>query len=243
MLGDFRHGSPLVMYFRGRRLVDVRADGEKPADETDGSTPVVHAGVDLFPDPAHPGAGDVFPLADGTVVDLVDEEKDPAFRWLGYAVVVRHNNKTDGRETYSLYAHLRDPPGGEVGNGGGDAMEMKAATTRPGAGGAAGAAASQPVDNDKPDNEAMAPKVRRLFIGDEVKAGKTTLGYAGASGAAFGPAGPRLHVEVRHFNGHFHPAWRGLYGVPGKTFDPAVFERDWVDPERFAAPAGPATRP
>lgn len=236
-LGDFRHGGEAVLYFDGRHLVDVRADGRKPDQPFDGFRAVVFAGVDLYPDPAkgtEKAVDDsVYPIADGVVVDLVGEEKDPAFRSLGFAVLVRHRQKVGGRETYSLYGHLREAPGQR--SAGGDEEMMK----KPGPGNpATQPAAAQPAaggDAARAPEEPGTPV--RLLVGDEVTAGKTYLGSMGDSGAPGG--GRRAHVEVRHFPGWSHRAWRGPYGIPGLTFHEDDFKRDWIDPEHFFALARP----
>src|SRR5207237_1028247 len=129
----------------------------------------------------------VYPIADGVVVDLVGEEKDPAYRSLGFAVLVRHRQKVGGRETYSLYGHLREPPGQRYA-GDDEAMKKNAPPTRPADGVVAARAPEEPG----------TPV--RLLVGDKVKAGKTFLGTMGDTGA---PGGRRADLEVRHFAGWF----------------------------------------
>ena len=78
----------------------------------------------------HPGSNlvascgtDVYPLADGTVVDRIGDVGDPDFNTIGYMIIVEHPAALRGEQFYSAYFHLDEPPAVVEG------MEVKAGRT------------------------------------------------------------------------------------------------------------------
>jgi hypothetical protein len=65
-----------------------------------------HAGVDIVA----PCETNVYPLANGRVVDLISEPTDRDWKTLGYMVMVEHPESMTGRVFYTLYLHLLDSP-------------------------------------------------------------------------------------------------------------------------------------
>jgi murein DD-endopeptidase MepM/ murein hydrolase activator NlpD len=57
----------------------------------------------------------VFPIADGTVDDVVLSPNDKDFTSLGYMVIVEHKAKLGGKPTFSIYLHLKAKPKVEAG--------------------------------------------------------------------------------------------------------------------------------
>lgn len=65
-----------------------------------------HPGIDIVSDCGSP----IHSFADGEVTDLIKDEKDPRFKFLGYMVIVKHLEPINGKDTYSLYLHMKEPP-------------------------------------------------------------------------------------------------------------------------------------
>ena len=65
-----------------------------------------HPGVDLVA----PCGTDIFAFADGTVTDIIAKENDLDFDQLGYMVIVKHPASLIGKEFYTLYLHMQEPP-------------------------------------------------------------------------------------------------------------------------------------
>lgn len=130
-VGEFHHGTKCIGYYDDKNhLVDIQVAG-KPSNTANVATKkLVHAGVDIV---AVKGSA-VFPIADGTVIDVVKEKDDPAFAYLGYMVIVKHDEKLRGLKTYSLYLHMNEPPAIAVGK------DVVAGKTQLGAVGSTGAA-------------------------------------------------------------------------------------------------------
>lgn len=65
-----------------------------------------HPGIDIVADCGSP----IYAFADGEVMELIKDEKDPHFKFLGYMVIVKHLEPINGKDTYSLYLHMKEPP-------------------------------------------------------------------------------------------------------------------------------------
>lgn len=95
-IGEFRHGT----------LVTKLPSGSLVAAPTPEDVTHTHAGVDIVAECGEP----VYAVAEGTVIDMIVSERDSDHRWLGYMVVVKHAEPTNGRDTYSAYFHMNEPP-------------------------------------------------------------------------------------------------------------------------------------
>ena len=99
-LGKFRHGT-LVQSKKtllGRKKIIV-APSPSAATHT-------HPGVDIV---AKCGSS-IYSAADGYVVDVIDNNKDRDFKFLGYMALVKHAAGIGGKDAYSLYLHMEAKP-------------------------------------------------------------------------------------------------------------------------------------
>jgi|GEM_PF-1126930 len=109
-LGDFKHGTKCTGFYTATapggslKLVDIQLPEKDSAKPYTKSKSLVHAGIDIV---AIEGS-QIYSVADGTVDDIVQSPSDENFATLGYAVVVEHERKVDGKPTYSLYLHMRE---------------------------------------------------------------------------------------------------------------------------------------
>jgi murein DD-endopeptidase MepM/ murein hydrolase activator NlpD len=94
-LGDFRHGT----------LVTKNEEGGLVLATSPAGPVLTHPGVDLVAQCGTP----IHPFADGEVVDVIDKDTDPDFRFLGYMVMLKHRT-IKGKQTFSLYLHMEEPP-------------------------------------------------------------------------------------------------------------------------------------
>jgi len=112
-LGEFRHGTLVKKVGSGPNEVLEVASSSAEATDT-------HPGDDLVASCGSP----VYTLADGLVVDVISDESDPDFRYLGYMVRIKHAATSTGlplpavqmKQTETLYLHLQDPPQVQVGD-------------------------------------------------------------------------------------------------------------------------------
>lgn len=115
--GEFRHGTKCVGYYetdeakQKDRLVDIQVAGTATTKAYSKTKSLVHAGVDIIA----PEKSDVFPIADGTVDQVLSAPSDKDFNSLGYMVIIEHKAQTNGKPTFSLYLHLKEKPKVEVG--------------------------------------------------------------------------------------------------------------------------------
>jgi hypothetical protein len=110
-VGEFRHGTKCTGYYDESGLVDIQSAGRPTSKEYVRTKSLIHAGVDLVA----PEGSDVFPIADGTVDDVISSDKDPNFGALGYMLLIQHKVTAADKPTYSLYLHLREKPSVGVG--------------------------------------------------------------------------------------------------------------------------------
>lgn len=117
----FRFGTECIGYYglstdttnaTVAKLLGIRGRSESPVPGALFSCDLIHAGIDIA---ASPGS-DVFPIANGQVIDVIDAEKTKDFSALGYMVMVQHDQMVAGKIVYSLYLHLRDSPDVKKGN-------------------------------------------------------------------------------------------------------------------------------
>lgn len=77
---------------------------------------ITHLGVDIFGPDGGPGH-DINAMADGTVVDVIDDTSDGDFDALGYMVILGHGEIGDeGKDMYTLHLHLEEPPDLSIGD-------------------------------------------------------------------------------------------------------------------------------
>lgn len=105
-LGNFRHGTEVHGFYNNQGLVDISVRGQTTDAEHTYTKDLVHAGLDI----AAPSGSAVYPAADGVVRNVIDERGEAHFRTLGYAVLVEHDERIRGKDTYSLYLHLNEKP-------------------------------------------------------------------------------------------------------------------------------------
>jgi hypothetical protein len=94
--GQFWHGM----------LVTKKANGELIVAPSPLEATHTHPGVDFV---AACGS-QIYPIADGEVIDLIGTPKDNDFLSLGYMALVKHKIPVRGREIYSIYLHMQGPP-------------------------------------------------------------------------------------------------------------------------------------
>lgn len=100
-LGRFRHGTQVFKDASGNLSVTESPQAER----------LTHPGVDLVAPPGSP----IYAFADGIVEDLINSTSDsrwgePQKKGLGYAVLIQHSQQQHGKETYSIYLHMNQPP-------------------------------------------------------------------------------------------------------------------------------------
>ena len=111
-LGEFRHGTKCVGYYdydeaaQKWRMVEITLPGQEATKNYKKSKGLAHAGVDVV---ATEGS-EVYPVADGAVQDIIADANDVNFKSLGYMVLVKHKDKTNDKDTFSLYLHLKESP-------------------------------------------------------------------------------------------------------------------------------------
>lgn len=110
--GEFHHGTRCVGYYdydekaQKWKVVEILLLGEEPTKNYKKTKGLVHAGADV----AAVQGSEIHPIADGTVSDAISDTSDKNFGSLGYMVIVQHKDKSDGKDTFSLYLHMKDPP-------------------------------------------------------------------------------------------------------------------------------------
>lgn len=129
-VGQFRHGTKVHACYSESGLSRISLRTEPFSVRCTRTANLVHAGTDIV---ATSGS-QVFPIANGTVIDVVAGNGDKDFGSLGYSVFVRHDTLGDTAPAYSAYFHLRAPP--LVGRG----AKVVAGETRLGYVGATGSA-------------------------------------------------------------------------------------------------------
>jgi hypothetical protein len=105
MTDDCRHGTPVLRYYVSQRIVDVQPEGRVSKAKYDSTRKMVHAGIDIL---AKPG-DKIYPVEDGTVIDLIDNPNDKNWRVLGYLVILEHLDKNN-RKWWSLYSSMGSKP-------------------------------------------------------------------------------------------------------------------------------------
>jgi murein DD-endopeptidase MepM/ murein hydrolase activator NlpD len=106
-LGEFRHGTLVRKTGSGPTGILTLAHSSADASDT-------HPGVDLVAGCGSP----VYSLADGLVIDVISDNNDPDFKYLGYMVRLKHAATPTGlplpatqmRQAETLYLHFQDPP-------------------------------------------------------------------------------------------------------------------------------------
>jgi len=68
-----------------------------------------HVGVDIAM-PSGIAISPIYAFSDGTVHDVIASGRDADSVYLGYMVIIKHSVPIGGKETYSIYLHMRDPP-------------------------------------------------------------------------------------------------------------------------------------
>jgi murein DD-endopeptidase MepM/ murein hydrolase activator NlpD len=92
-------------------LVDIQIAGTTTSLNYTKTKSLVHGGVDIVA----PEGSELFPIADGTVDDVLLSPADPNFNSLGYMVTVEHKEQVAGKPTFSLYLHMKEKPKVEIG--------------------------------------------------------------------------------------------------------------------------------
>ena len=95
-IGQFRHGT----------LVTKLPSGSLVVSPTSQDATHTHPGVDIVADCGTP----IYAMADGTVVDTVSSDQGPNFDSLGYMVIVKHSEGIEGKDTFSAFFHMNQPP-------------------------------------------------------------------------------------------------------------------------------------
>src|SRR3989344_160334 len=98
--GEFVHG----------KLVKKTLD-EILAARSEAEATHTHPGVDIVA----PKGTQIYPLADGTIVDLITNDKDNDWKFLGYMAVIKHDDKLSNNDTYSIYLHMNESPSAKKG--------------------------------------------------------------------------------------------------------------------------------
>jgi len=101
-LGEFGFGTKCVGYYEkdpitGKaELVDILKEGDSALPTYTSKQSLVHAGTDIIPGKCL----DIFPIADGHIVDVINVKDSQNWNSLGYMVIVQHDEKTNGKDTY-----------------------------------------------------------------------------------------------------------------------------------------------